>query len=105
MADAEHRTHWRFDRTINLPTLVSVAMALGGAAWWGSTVEQKAAQALEVAQETKSTLRAQTLTNAEQMSAMRTELRAELKDVGQKVDQIIWRLSSPPRNLQEWTQK
>lgn len=96
---------WRFDSTINLPTLVSVGLALVGAIWWGSGVDQKAEQALSEAKEAKSAIRAQSSTNAEQLQAMRAELRGELKDVSQKVDQVIWRLNTPPRNLQEWTSK
>ncbi|WP_028354762.1 hypothetical protein [Bordetella petrii] len=95
----------KFDLTINIPMMTGLVITLMTGSMWLARVDAKADQALNAANDVKQVQAAQTASTAREISAIRTELRDDVKDVSQKVDQIIWRLGDSPRNLSDWTKK
>lgn len=95
----------KFDLTINIPIMLTVGAALVSGSMWISGVDAKASLALTTAQDVKQAQAVQTAATSREIAVVRSELRNDLKDIGSKVDQIIWRLGDSPKNLSEWTKK
>jgi hypothetical protein len=121
----DQKAGWRFDRSISLPALVSIAVVVFSVVAFGvretNSVDRRLA---DVARETEllkiniqkieanqvsvtasqnaqiQSLRAE---QATQMTTLRTEIRQDLKDVNDKLDRLLFNGSSARQGTREWT--
>lgn len=94
---------WKFDKTINIPILLALVSALVTGTLAYANVNSKAEKALDTSQRVERNQTEQTQAAAQQMTALRIEMRADNKAMADKIDQVIFRLGDTPRNLKEWT--
>ncbi|SOE49135.1 hypothetical protein [Orrella dioscoreae] len=101
-AQGHRSSGWRFDRTLNIPTIATVLAMFISVVGFAINANSKADEALRQVQEVKAAQVAQSTAASTQTSALRTEIRADLRDVNQKLDQLMFRLGGQA-NMKEWT--
>lgn len=94
---------WKIDKTVNLPTLVTIISLVVGGTQAYASVKAEAARANERIDRVESHQRESDRNTAQQFSTFRAEVRADNQTIMNKMDQVIFRLGDPPRNLKEWT--
>lgn len=101
-AQGHRSSGWRFDRTLNIPTIATVLTMFVSVVGFAINANSKADEALRQVQEVKAAQMAQASANSSQNNALRTEIRADIRDVNQKLDQLLYRLAGQT-NMKEWT--
>lgn len=94
---------WKFDKTVNLPVLITCLSFLVYFTLHLGRVDAKSEKAIEIASRVDTQQSAQAVATTNQIAAMRVELRSDVKDVTNKVDQLLMRFGDRPRNLDQWT--
>lgn len=94
---------WKFDRTINLPTLVTIVTVVVSGTLAYASVKADAARANDRLDRVERHQRESDQNTAQQFSTFRAETRADNQTIMNKMDQVIFRLGDAPRNLKEWT--
>lgn len=95
----------KLDLTINIPVMITVvSLAISGAVWVAK-VEAKAEYAALGVDSLKKDQEVWVASVKQELAAMRSESRLDMRDLQIKVDQIIWRLGDPPAKLKEWERK
>lgn len=95
----------KLDLTINIPVMITVVVTAVSGGMWVANVDAKANSAAKGVEELSIRQAAQDAAIKEAITSMRNEVRMDMRDMGMKVDQIIWRLGDPPKNLQQWERK
>lgn len=99
----QQNSGWKLDKTVNLPTLITiVSMVVTGTMAYAS-VKADAARANERLNSVEARQELNTQQTAQQFSTLRAEMRADNAAMSGKIDQVIFRLGDTPRNLKEWT--
>lgn len=92
----------KLDLTINLPVMFTVIVTAVGGGMWLAKAEAKADEALKGVASVKEYQTSQSAIVWQELANMRAEVRSDMRDINMKIDQIIWRLGDPPKNLKEW---
>lgn len=110
----QQNSGWKLDKTVNLPTLITiVSMVVTGTMAYAS-VKADAARANERLNSVEARQDFNARETAQQFSTLRAEMRADSismaskfekanSSMSDKIDQVIFRLGDTPRNLKEWT--
>jgi len=110
MSETPRVRRWTFDRTLNIPTLIGMLVAVGSV--FNFIVSQnERIQSIEViakgaAEDVKRLERiqdAQARNQAEQIQAFRTEIKGELRDMSQKLDMLLFNRAGINNDLKGWT--
>lgn len=100
---SEQSSGWKIDKTINLPLLLSLLTAVVYVTIRFTTVENDTARAMEKATRVDDAQVSAARATTDQITALRVEFRGDVREVNNKLDQVILRLGETPRNLKEWT--
>lgn len=100
---SEQSSGWKIDKTINLPFLLSLLTAVVYVAIKINSVENLAANGMEKATRVDDAQVSAARATTDQITALRVEFRGDVREVNNKLDQVILRLGDAPRNLKEWT--
>lgn len=101
--DQQQHSGWKLDKTVNLPTLITiVSMVVSGTLAYAS-VKADAARANERLNSVEARQELNARETTQQLSTLRAEMRADNSAMSTKIDQVIFRLGEAPRNLKEWT--
>lgn len=100
--DVKEKQAFRFDRTISLPTILTVLAMLAGWWWWGTQMYADLRIAdRENAQEIR-TLRADVSRIETAQGVQSREVKDDLRDINSKLDRLSDRLIGAP-NIKGWT--
>ncbi|OZI57680.1 hypothetical protein [Bordetella genomosp. 4] len=99
------RQSWRFDKTINIPMLIGLVTSLVYLTSYITRVDNTAQGAMEIAKRVDATQVAQAQAVSREIAGLRSDNRADLRDLNSKVDQVLFRLGDQPKGLSEWTKK
>lgn len=92
----------KFDLTINIPIMLTMlGFVAGGSAWVANVDARGEENAREIAK-LASRQSSQDEKVSRQIADMRAEVRMDMRDMNGKIDQVIWRLGDPPKNLKQW---
>jgi hypothetical protein len=90
---------WKFDKTWNLPTIITILTVGVSAVAYVARVENKADNALQGVARLEAQQTAQGQSQSVQLQNLRAELRADLRDVNAKLDSLLLRLGTGMRNI------
>lgn len=94
---------WKFDKTVNLPTLVTIVSMVVMSTLAYASVKADAARANERVDRVETRQENSDRATAQHLTSIRAEFRADNQIMMNKIDQVIMRLGDTPRNLKEWT--
>lgn len=114
---------WVFDRTLNIPTLLTIGAMVIAVVGFGfnlineqdhqierqtrriDAVERTAETARNEVQQVKNLQSMQMKSQADQMQTMRSEFRSDLKDISNKLDALLMNSAGFRSDTRNWTKK
>lgn len=99
-SDQERRNErWKFDKTLNIPTMLTVIGLGVSLTSYATKIENKADNALAGVQRVEAVQTANQQTQTLQVQTLRAEIRSDLRDVNAKLDSLLLRLGTGMRNI------